>query len=91
MDNTLLIWVNTVLLAMLGFCIAAVSRWFFHKFDKMMSDMHLMAQKSDLDILKAELGRKIDSIHCIRSHEEVKKYLHTHGKAGDAGEAVYVP
>lgn len=88
MDNATLVWINTVLLTMLGFCIVAIAKWFFSRFNRLIEKM---ASIEDLKRLECVLKRKVDEEDCERTHSDVRKYLHTHSKSGDAGEAIYKP
>lgn len=88
MDNATLVWINTVLLTMLGFCIVAIARWFFTRFNKMMEKM---ASMEDIDRIEKTVNGKVDDKDCERTHNDVGKYLHTHSKSGDAGEAIFKP
>jgi hypothetical protein len=82
MDNLqLLIGVNAVLVAILGFFIRA--------YIKRQSDDHAEL-KHAIEKLSIELSGKADRKDCKEIHEDVDKLLHKHATIGTAGEVVWL-
>jgi hypothetical protein len=80
MDNLqLLIGVNALLVAILGFFIRA--------YIKRQSDDHAEL-KHAIDKISIELSGKADKKDCTEIHDDLDRFLHKHATTGTAGEVV---
>jgi hypothetical protein len=82
MDNLqLLITVNAILVATLGF--------FIRGYMKRQSEDH-KELKEAIEKIGAELLLKADKKDCKETHEDVEKLLHKHATQGSAGEVIWL-